>query len=101
MRLKQTQPPDLVPAAVYLLMTGSFVQASVHGWAGLHWQMTPFAHNPQAWRDSVMTPEIGAWLAEAAAAYHFEPWALSGSCPRGDGVSAWETAFIREHASRG
>jgi hypothetical protein len=97
MKLKQTTRPALAPAAIYLLMLGRFVPSYLPGWAGLHWEMTPFAHDPEAWRASVMTPEIAAWLEAEAAAHGFRPWALTGRGPRGAGVAAWEGAFLAEH----
>jgi hypothetical protein len=96
-RVPHVQRPALSPAAIYLLMTGRISASYLFGWANLHWDMAPFNHDPLAWRHSVLTPQIGAWLDTEGRTYGVEPWALTGRCPRRADVTAWERAFRAEH----
>jgi len=99
-RVPRLQRPELPPAAIFLLTTGRFSQAYLPGWATLHWAMQPFQHDPRAWRASVWTVEVQAWFEAEALAAGFQPWALSGSCPRGAAVTQWERRFLAEHGRR-
>jgi hypothetical protein len=80
------------PAMTYALMVGEEPTARVHGWvalaqAGLYGEPTV---------DAVWAEHRAAVIAEAAA-YGFEPHALTGRTPRGAGVERWRKAFLAAH----
>jgi hypothetical protein len=80
------------PAMTYCLMTGEEPTAHVRGWvklahAGLYGEPTVEA----VWRQ-----HRTAVVAEAAA-YGFEPYALTGRTPRGANFARWLNAFLSAH----
>jgi hypothetical protein len=80
------------PAMTFCLMTGAEPTARLHGWvalahAGLYGEPTV---------EAVWSQHRTAVVAEAAA-YGFEPYALTGRTPRGAGVARWRQAFLAAH----
>jgi hypothetical protein len=99
-RVPHVQRPALSPAATYLLMTGTFAASYLFGWANLDWDMEPFKHDKDAWRNATLTPALAVWIEAEGRAAGFEAWALTGRCPRGAAVAAWKAAFLAEHGRR-
>lgn len=99
-RIPRLARPDLSPAAIFLLMTGTYAQSYLPGWANLDWDLAPFDHDEEAWRDEVWPAVAEALTADAAAA-GFRPWAASGRRPRTPAAQAWMTTFLAQHGRRG